>query len=89
MRWATAAALALVLVQAVTIGALMRSPEQPYETASGPGSPSAAAGTMALVRFNDEATSAAISAALARHSATIVDGPRPGGLYRQIGRAHV
>jgi anti-sigma-K factor RskA len=87
VKWATAAALAIVLAQAVTIGALVRDRDGGgYVTASGP---TATAGdATALVRFADDATAAAISATLGRLSMSIVDGPRAGGVFRvRIGTA--
>jgi hypothetical protein len=83
VRWASAIAAAVVLAQAVAIGGLLRErAETRYETASGNEAGSAAPATLAMVRFADDATAAAISATLGRLSMSIVDGPKPGNLYR-------
>src|SRR5262249_22925762 len=51
-----------------------------YGTASGP--QSAAGGAILLVGFTDEATAPSISALLSEFDAQIVEGPKPGGIYR-------
>lgn len=79
---AAAAMLAVVVLQAGVIGRLMVAEgPQTYTTASGPAG-AAAAGTYALVGFAPGATMAEVTAFLAARSAAIVDGPKPGGLYR-------
>ncbi|MBV1695186.1 MAG: hypothetical protein KGP27_12050 [Hyphomicrobiales bacterium] len=83
VRWASAIAAAIMLAQAVAIGGLLRErAETSYETASGSDPGSAAPASLAMVRFADDATAAAISATLGRLSMSIVDGPKPGNLYR-------
>lgn len=83
LRWAGAIAAAVILAQAVTIGGLLRErAETGYETASGTDAGPAAPASLAMVRFADDATAAAISATLGRLSMSIVDGPKPGNLYR-------
>jgi hypothetical protein len=81
VRWATALAGVLLLVQAAAIAALLlRQPHEGYQTASGP--PSSAGGATLLVGFTDQATAPAISALLAEIDAEIIEGPKPGGVYR-------
>jgi anti-sigma factor RsiW len=81
VRWATTLAAVLVLVQAAAIAALLfRQPHEGYQTASGPQSP--AKGAALLVGFTDQATAPAISALLAEIDAQIIEGPKPGGVYR-------
>lgn len=81
VRWVAAAAAAIILVQAVTLGALLVNREETYQTASG--EPSAATdGTFALVRFSDTASVKAVGDLLAELNVVIIDGPKPGGLYR-------
>jgi hypothetical protein len=71
----------LILVQAVTIGALvMRGGETGYETASGRPA-HAVEGTFVLVRFADTAPAKGIADALSELDMTVVDGPK-GGLFR-------
>ncbi len=81
-RWALAAGAAIILLQSVWLGSLLvgREPTS-YQTASG-GSTVAADGTFALVRFADGASAKDIAKALSGLEMTIVDGPKPGGLFR-------
>jgi anti-sigma-K factor RskA len=87
LGWATAAAALLVVVQAgiLTTRLVPDAPVQ-YSTASGPRA--TAAGSFALVAFQPDATAQAIAKLLEAKKASIVDGPRPGGLYKlRIGEA--
>lgn len=82
VRFATAAAAAVILLQAVWLGALMTAtPPSQYQTASG-GTAAVTDGTYALVRFADTATAKDIAAALQKLDMTIADGPKPGNLFR-------
>lgn len=76
VRFATAAALAVMLLQAAAIGNLIQQRDV-YQTASG----SDVAGSTVIVRFADGATAQAIANTLAEHKVTIVDGPKPGGTF--------
>jgi hypothetical protein len=92
VRWAAAAAGAIMLVQAGAVGYLVSERQGPsYGTASGGpsgGQNATPPGTYALVRFSDSATAATIAASLADLGMSIVDGPRQGGLFRvRIGAA--
>jgi hypothetical protein len=81
VRWAAAGVAALVAVQTATIATLLLSDRGGnYQLASG--RQSGTAGITALVAFTDEATAPAISRLLAEFHASIVDGPKPGGLYK-------
>ena len=81
VRWAAVGVAALIAVQAATIATLILSDRGGiYQTASGP--QSGAASVSALVGFTDEATAPAITRLLAEFDASIVDGPKSGGLYR-------
>jgi hypothetical protein len=88
LAFSAAAGAIAILLQAGLIGAIVigeRTQNQgTFQTASAPATQpaSAVAGTFALARFAPGATAAAISAFLETNQATIVDGPRPGGLYR-------
>ena len=75
--------MALIVGQGVTLGVMM-GPSDPggYTTASGGTDAPTAAGTFALVRFAPGATAAAISEMLIDMEASIVDGPKAGGIYR-------
>lgn len=75
-----AAAALVVAVQAGALLAALTVGGTRYEVASVPGA--GGAGSHALVAFAPEATAARIEALLLARGATIVDGPRPGGLYR-------
>jgi anti-sigma factor RsiW len=81
---ATAALALLALVQAGFLTGLLVSGDggQRYETASGPDAGARGEGAFALVAFAPDATAAQIEAFLERRRAVIVDGPRPGGLFR-------
>lgn len=74
------AACLLILVQAGLLGGLLlpRAPATSYETASHRD----AAARFALVAFAPTAKASEIEDALRAVGATIVEGPRPGGLYR-------
>lgn len=82
LRAAALAAALLVCVQAGAIGWLViddLSPGATYETASG--GAEALAGPRALVGFNEQVTMGQISAFLSERKLTIMEGPKPGGLY--------
>jgi hypothetical protein len=80
VRWAAVAVVAVVAVQAATIATLLLGDRGAgYQAASGR---EAGDGVLALVVFTDEATAAAISRLLAEFGANIVDGPKPGGVYK-------
>jgi anti-sigma factor RsiW len=84
MQWVAAAAAVLIVVQGVSLGVLMTSgvPQGPgYETASGPGQ-KAGQGTFALVQFAEDARAEDINGILTQMGFTIVDGPKPGGIYK-------
>ena len=88
VRWATAAAVALILLQGAWIGSLMTTREPTgYVTASG-GSSQPSAGIFVLVRFADTASAKDITTTLAALDMSIADGPKAGGLFRvRIGDA--
>ena len=83
VRWAAAAAVVVVMLQAVTIGALMtnRSQTSTYQTASGQTDKHDRQGTFVLVRFAADASAQDIANALENSKFTIVDGPKPGGFF--------
>lgn len=88
LAWASAAAVAIIAVQAVVIATgVLRSPagetQAPasYATASAPAAPPPP-GAYALVQFAPTASAAEIARRLQTSHATIVEGPLPGGLYR-------
>lgn len=76
-----AAALALVVGQAATIGLMLRDTTGPvFETvAEHPGAP--VAGETVLVAFAPQATAEAINALLVELDASVASGPRAGGIY--------
>ena len=82
VRWATAAAAALILLQGAWIGSLLNTREPArYVTASGVSS-QPSAGTFVLVRFADTASAKDITTTLAALDMSITDGPKAGGLFR-------
>ena len=82
LAWAGAAALAVIVVQAGFLVHLARDGRGAgFELASGaPGR--ADAGPVVHVAFADGATAAQIAALLATRNATIIEGPRAGGIFR-------
>jgi hypothetical protein len=83
LAWSAAAAgLAIVLQAGLVAGLVLSERGTSYQTASF-GEPTAAApGAFALVRFNPTATAADITKFFDSHKASMVEGPRPGGVYR-------
>jgi hypothetical protein len=81
VRWAAGAVGMLLLIQAAVIGSLLlaRSGDT-YQTASG--KQVQAGGSTLLVGFADGATAPAMAMLLSELDAQIVDGPKPGGMYR-------
>ncbi|MBV9127290.1 MAG: zf-HC2 domain-containing protein [Verrucomicrobia bacterium] len=87
LAWsATAAVLAIVLQAGLLAGLYLGEPgsEQPaaFRTASAPTRSFAPAGSYALIGFTAQASAADVTKFLETHKAAIVDGPKPGGLYR-------
>jgi anti-sigma factor RsiW len=82
-----AAACLVILVQAAALGVLMMRSgptggPNGIDLASGDGPRAVQAGSFALVRFAPTATASDISELLRSLNAVIVDGPKPGGVYR-------
>jgi hypothetical protein len=84
VQWAGLAAAALIVVQAAAITSLVvGGGGDSYETASGQSiGKEFGAGVSALVVFADEAKAPAIARLLTEFDAIIVDGPKPGGVYK-------
>jgi len=81
VRWAAAGVAALVAVQAVAIATLLLGDRGgSYQVASG--QQAGGETVSALVAFTDEATAKSISRLLSEFRGKIVDGPRPGGVYK-------
>jgi hypothetical protein len=79
VRWAALAAAALIVVQAAAISTLLVRGGGTYQTASGQ---AAGEGVVALVVFAEDARVGAIAQLLVEFEASIVDGPKPGGVYK-------
>ena len=77
------AAIVIILVQAVTLGAMLigLAPDRTYSVASGPVAADAPKGPRLLIAFTDKARMADISRLLNTVGGSIVSGPRAGGLY--------
>jgi anti-sigma factor RsiW len=87
--FAAAAACALILVQAAALIAFAVAPaDNGYRVASGD-TPQAQPGSYVLVRFADDAKVAQIAALLKEVNAVVVDGPKPGGVFKIRIAAHV
>jgi anti-sigma factor RsiW len=79
VRLAALAAAVLVAVQAVAIVSLLKERERTYQTASGGQS---GEGIALLVTFAEDAKATDISQLLTEFDASIVDGPKAGGVYK-------
>jgi hypothetical protein len=87
LAWsAVTAVLAIVLQAGLLAGLYINEPgsEVPaaYRTASAPTRSLGPVGSYALIGFTPQATAADVTKFLDAYKATIVDGPKPGGLYR-------
>jgi len=81
LAWSAVAAAIVILVQAGFLAALFVGPQgHSYRTASV--EQAGAPGSYALVGFVPQASAADVTKFLETHKASIVDGPRAGGLYR-------
>jgi anti-sigma factor RsiW len=81
VRWAALFAGMIAIAQAgVIAGLLLRNGEHTYQEAAG--SVQADGSFSALVVFSDEATATSIMRLLGEINANIVDGPKPGGVYK-------
>jgi anti-sigma factor RsiW len=87
LAWSAVAATLVMLVQAGFLAALFLGPRgQTYRTASI--ERASAPGAYALVGFAPQASAADVTKFLETYQATIVDGPRAGGIYRvRVGQA--
>src|SRR5262249_653826 len=77
LQWAALAMALLVLAQAAFI-TIMLTREPTYRLAAG----SPAEGVPALIAFTDDAKAADVAQILTDFNAIIVDGPKPGGVYK-------
>jgi anti-sigma factor RsiW len=81
LRWAALIVGMIVIAQAgVIAGFVLGNGEHVYRQAAGPGQ--ASGGFSALVVFSDQATAASIARLLGEFNANIVDGPKPGNVYK-------
>ncbi len=80
VRWVMLAAVSFILAEAIVIAALfLRDGGATYQEAAGR---SPGAGVSVLVGFSENARASAITQLLTEFDASIVDGPKPGGLYK-------
>jgi anti-sigma factor RsiW len=82
LAWATIAGAFVIMVQAGVMSNLIGKSGQVYETASKSQPSTVQAGTILLVGFAPEATAAQITSVLGELKGSIVEGPKPGGMYR-------
>jgi hypothetical protein len=79
-RWAVAAAVLAIVVQAALIGGLVVERQgNGFHTAGG--SETLSEGTLVLARFSDGVTLAVLTERLAALDIAIVDGPKAGGMF--------
>lgn len=84
MQWAAAAAAVVIVIQAAALGVLLAPDGQQgarYETAARENAVTGE-GTFALIRFSDDASASEITGFLADAEMIIVDGPKPGGVWK-------
>jgi len=79
VRWAALAVALLVLTEAAFITSVLTR-EHTYRLASGPHAD--ADGPAALIGFADDAKASDVARFLTDFDANIVDGPKPGGIYK-------
>lgn len=79
IAWSAAAAALVIVLQGAVLTRSLVTPGGTFHTASAPESRE---GSFALVAFASDATAQQIADLLAAQGASIVDGPKPGGLYR-------
>jgi anti-sigma factor RsiW len=88
MAWTAAAAVVIVVLQAGVITRMALQEQDggakpaSFETASAPVTRGMTIGSYALVRFAPQASMADVNKFLDSRNAAIVDGPKPGGIYR-------
>ncbi|HXW24281.1 MAG TPA: hypothetical protein VEK73_06010, partial [Xanthobacteraceae bacterium] len=86
LAWSAAVAVLAIVLQAGLLAELYidRGEEAvpAYRTASAPTRSMAAPGSYALIGFMPQASAADVTKFLEAHNASVVDGPRTGGLYR-------
>jgi len=80
VRWAAAAAVVVIFVQALAVGTLLTREGGSYQTASRPGVEAQLA-PVATIAFTDNASVGAIAMMLYDQQLRLVDGPLPGGFY--------
>ncbi len=79
IAWSAAAAALVIVLQGAVLTRSLVTPGGTFHTAS---APEARDGSFALVAFAPDATAQQIADFLQARGASIVDGPKPGGLYR-------
>lgn len=79
IAWSAATAALVILLQGAVLTRTLVAPGGAFQTASAPESRE---GSFALVAFAPDATAQQIADFLQARGASIVDGPKPGGLYR-------
>jgi len=79
VRWAALTTAGVVVVLAAAITCMLFRHSGSYQTAIGQ---SRSDGVSALIAFVDEARAPAIAQLLVEFDASIVDGPKPGGVYK-------
>jgi hypothetical protein len=85
LAWSGAAAVLAIAIQAGLLATVFineRVEQRSYQTVSLEQRSRAAEGAFAVIRFAPQASVAEITNFLDAHKATVVDGPKPGGLYR-------
>jgi hypothetical protein len=87
MAWAATIAVLLIVLESGALTTMLLSERgSTYETASVPVAPTVSRGltisSHVLIRFTPGATAAEITQFLEANKASVVDGPKPGGIYR-------
>jgi len=91
LAWSGVAAAVAILLQAgLLAGAFLGERGTSYQTASYGDPIASAPGAYALVRFNPNATAGDITKFFDQHKLALVEGPKPGGIYRiQVSKANM
>jgi anti-sigma factor RsiW len=83
LAWSAALAALVIVLQAGLIATMLTGQRGAiFGTASAPAPAASAGGSHVLVRFAPDASVADITRFLEANKASVIDGPKPGGLYR-------
>jgi anti-sigma-K factor RskA len=82
LAFAASMAVLAIALQAFLLVGVLTKPQGPVQVAELNSEPHGSHGTFAMVRFARQASAAEITKFLENYQATLVDGPKAGGVYR-------